>query len=103
MGETKFRKWLPPYLTRKQWKVYRLIRESICERGFPPTRTEIADTLGYKSINSVSVHVEALVAKGAIEVDRGLARGLRLCETGLPWELKTSQGEELLLIWMRQD
>lgn len=90
-------------MTRKQREVYRFIKDSIENRGFPPTRSEIADSLGYKSVNAATVHVEALIAKGALIADRGIARGLRLCETGLPWDLKTNQGEGLFLVWMRKD
>lgn len=93
----------PPKLTTKQRAVYDLIKESIAGRGFPPTRTEIARTLGYKSINAACTHVTALIRKGALISDRGIARGLRLCETGWPWDLKTSQGEKLRLVWKRAD
>lgn len=93
----------PPKLTQKQWAVYDLIKEFVSERGFPPTRTEIAQTLGYKSVNAACTHVTALIRKGALQSDRGIARGLRLCETGWPWDLKTSQGERMRLVWKRAD
>jgi len=67
-------------LTARQSQVLDIIRESIRETGFPPTRAEIATQLGFKSANAAEEHLKALARKGAIEMTAGASRGLRLVE-----------------------
>jgi repressor LexA len=86
-------------LSRKQWDVANCVRLFLDERGHPPTRVEIAEWCEFKSPNSATKHVNALVRKGVIERSTGVARGLRLCEIALPWILQTAQGESLRLVW----
>lgn len=73
-------------LTDRQEEVLRLIRDYIRETGYPPTRAEIAEELGFRSANAAEEHLRALARKGAIEMVPGASRGIRLPdeETGLP-------------------
>src|SRR5690606_12626893 len=57
-----------------------LIREAIENTGFPPTRAEIANELGFKSANAAEEHLQALARKGAIEISPGTSRGIRLLD-----------------------
>ncbi|MBJ7539476.1 transcriptional repressor LexA [Marinomonas transparens] len=67
-------------LTQRQSDVLETIREFIDETGFPPTRAEIANRLGFKSPNAAEEHLKALAKKGAIEMLPGASRGIRLVE-----------------------
>ena len=65
-------------LTARQQQILDLIREAIENTGFPPTRAEIANELGFKSANAAEEHLQALARKGAIEISPGTSRGIRL-------------------------
>jgi len=65
-------------LTARQQEILSLIKEHIAETGFPPTRAEIARTLGFKSPNAAEEHLKALARKGVIELTSGASRGIRL-------------------------
>jgi repressor LexA len=67
-------------LTARQEQILNLIREAIENTGFPPTRAEIANELGFKSANAAEEHLQALARKGAIEIAPGTSRGIRLLD-----------------------
>lgn len=67
-------------LTARQEQILNLIREAIDNTGFPPTRAEIANELGFKSANAAEEHLQALARKGAIEISPGTSRGIRLLD-----------------------
>ena len=53
-------------LTAQQSKVLNCIEESINKTGFPPTRAEICQKLGFKSPNAAESHLRALEKKDII-------------------------------------
>ncbi|MFP5391983.1 MAG: transcriptional repressor LexA [Gammaproteobacteria bacterium] len=65
-------------LTPRQEQILNLIKDAIDNTGFPPTRAEIAQELGFKSANAAEEHLQALARKGAIEISPGTSRGIRL-------------------------
>lgn len=65
-------------LTARQQEILTLIRRHIAETGFPPTRAEIANRLGFRSVNAAEEHLKALARKGVIELTSGASRGIRL-------------------------
>jgi repressor LexA len=67
-----------PKLTARQQQILELIQNSIAETGAPPTRAEIAQTLGFKSANAAEEHLQALARKGVIDLVSGTSRGIRL-------------------------
>ena len=67
-----------PKLTERQQQILNLVRSQIERTGSPPTRAEIAATLGFKSANAAEEHLQALARKGAIELVGGTSRGIRL-------------------------
>ncbi|MEZ5572335.1 MAG: transcriptional repressor LexA [Halioglobus sp.] len=72
-------------LTQRQQQVLDIVREYIEDTGFPPTRADIAQKLGFKSANAAEEHLKALARKGAIEMIAGASRGIRLPESaGIP-------------------
>jgi len=70
-------------LTARQEQILNLIKDAIENTGFPPTRAEIANELGFRSANAAEEHLQALARKGAIEISPGTSRGIRLLEMGL--------------------
>lgn len=67
-------------LTPRQEQILNLIRDAIQNTGFPPTRAEIANELGFRSANAAEEHLQALARKKVIELTPGTSRGIRLCE-----------------------
>ena len=65
-------------LTPRQEQILNLIKDAIDNTGFPPTRAEIAQELGFKSANAAEEHLQALARKGVIELVSGTSRGIRL-------------------------
>jgi repressor LexA len=65
-------------LTDRQAEILRLIRELTEVSGYPPTRAEIAERMGFRSVNAAEQHLRALEKKGAIEIEAGASRGIRV-------------------------
>lgn len=70
-------------LTARQEQILNLIKDAIQQTGFPPTRAEIASTLGFRSTNAAEEHLQALARKGVIEIAAGTSRGIRLLDSDL--------------------
>jgi repressor LexA len=71
-------------LTARQQEILELIKQYITDTGFPPTRAEIAEKLGFKSANAAEEHLKALARKGVIELTSGASRGIRLKQAVIP-------------------
>ena len=67
-------------LTDRQNEILRLIRELTEVSGYPPTRAEIAERMGFRSVNAAEQHLRALEKKGAIEISSGASRGIRVLD-----------------------
>jgi repressor LexA len=65
-------------LTPRQAEILAFIKRCLDDNGFPPTRAEIAQELGFKSPNAAEEHLKALARKGAIEMTPGASRGIRI-------------------------
>ncbi len=65
-------------LTKRQERVYLFIENFIHREGFSPTMREIADGLGFKSLNGVKDHLRLMEKKGAVELRPHTARGIFL-------------------------
>ena len=91
-------------LTDRQRQVLAFVRETLQQRGRPPTRSEIAEALGFRSPNAAEEHLRALARKGAILLEPGASRGIRLAETtdksiaGLPVIGRVAAGQPLLAV-----
>jgi len=85
-------------LTPRQQQVLALIRDHIAAHGLPPTRAEIAQSLGFRSPNAAESHLRALARKGVIELLSGSSRGIRLVEpsAGLPVVGRVAAGQPIL-------
>ena len=85
-------------LTARQQQIFDLIRDNLDETGFPPTRAEIAEKLGFRSANAAEDHLRALARKGVIEMIPGASRGIRIVEqfSGIPIVGHVAAGEPIL-------
>ena len=88
-------------LTPRQKQILELIQDFIYETGMPPTRAEIAATLGFKSANAAEEHLRALQRKGVLELVPGTSRGIQLKDSlrdqmGLPLVGRVAAGSPIL-------
>ena len=84
-------------LTSRQQEILQLIRDTVEQEGRPPTRAEICTAFGFRSPNAAETHLRALAAKGAITLEEGRARGIRLMEAlGLPLIGRVAAGSPIL-------
>ena len=71
-------------LTDRQQEVLDKIREHVEQTGLPPSRSELARSLGLAHAAAVVYHLNALEKKGWIEIRRGMDRGIQLLREGTP-------------------
>ncbi len=64
-------------LTERQQQVLSYIRDSITQRGYPPTLREIGAHMGIRSTNGVNDHLRALERKGYLTREDMKSRALR--------------------------
>ncbi|MDR9432506.1 MAG: transcriptional repressor LexA [Spiribacter sp.] len=96
-------------LTPRQAQILELIRHFMAKTGYPPTRSEIAAELGFRSANAAEQHLRALAKKGYLTLQPGASRGIRLSqdnrltvdaeidtEAGLPVIGRVAAGSPLL-------
>ncbi len=93
--------------TPRQTEILEFIRQTLTESGAPPTRDEIAQAFGFRSLNAAEQHLQALRKKGLIELVAGTSRGIRLKdsvrelmlaaqESGLPLIGRVAAGSPIL-------
>lgn len=86
-------------LTARQQEILDFIRSHYETFSVPPTRAEIASAFGFASANAAEDHLRALARKGAITIEPGSARGVRLVEQlGLPLIGSVAAGSPLLAV-----
>ena len=87
-------------LTARQSQILDVIKESIQETGFPPTRAEIAESFGFKSPNAAEDHLRALERKGYITILPGSSRGIQIIgmdeDKGIPLVGRVAAGQPML-------
>ncbi|MDP3978656.1 MAG: transcriptional repressor LexA [Pseudomonas sp.] len=90
-------------LTPRQAEILAFIKHCLDDNGYPPTRAEIAQALGFKSPNAAEEHLKALARKGAIEMTPGASRGIRIpgyepnnAQEGLPVIGRVAAGAPIL-------
>ena len=71
-------------LTWRQRKILRAIRESVQERGYPPSLREIGDAVGLTSTASVGYQLSTLQRKGYLHRGMGRARTIEVRLPGRP-------------------
>ena len=71
-------------LSWRQRKILRAIRESVQERGYPPSMREIGEAVGLTSTSSVSYQLSTLQSKGYLRRDAGRPRTVEVRLPGHP-------------------
>tara|TARA_Y100000816_G_scaffold284560_1_gene262913 strand:- start:19147 stop:19749 length:603 start_codon:yes stop_codon:yes gene_type:complete len=73
-------------LTKRQSEIFNYIKEEIEINGYPPTRSEISKTFGFRSPNAAEDHLKALKKKGVLDLAAGTSRGITLLSqsSGIP-------------------
>lgn len=86
-------------LTERQREILDFIRATLETEGRPPTRAEVCTAFGFRSPNAAESHLRALAAKGAILLEEGRARGIRLPDgLGLPVVGRVAAGSPILAV-----
>lgn len=67
-----------PGLSPKQAEVLAYIESEVSRSGRPPTYRDIARHCGYEAVGTVQDHIRALLRKGFLQKEPGVARGIRL-------------------------
>ena len=86
-------------LTKRQQQVLEIVKDHIEESGYPPTRVDISQKLGFKSPNAAEEHLKALAKKGALVLTPGTSRGIRLpdgTQGGIPIVGRVAAGDPIL-------
>jgi repressor LexA len=68
----------PP--TGRRGAVLAAVRDSIDQRGYPPTVRELAATVGLSSYSTVAMHLARLEANGWIRRDPGSPRAITVLD-----------------------
>jgi repressor LexA len=80
-------------LTQRQQMVLDFIRQSIHDRGYPPTLREIGARMGIRSTNGVNDHLRALERKGYLTREDMKSRALRPTGLDTPGEVEGDLAE----------
>jgi len=67
-------------LTDRQRQVLDFIRDTIGQKGYPPTVRDIANHLDIVSLNAVRRHLKSVEKKGYIHVEPGKSRGIKILD-----------------------
>tara|TARA_A100001388_G_scaffold277634_1_gene270068 strand:- start:18785 stop:19387 length:603 start_codon:yes stop_codon:yes gene_type:complete len=85
-------------LTKRQSEIFNYIKREIENNGYPPTRSEISKTFGFKSPNAAEDHLKALKKKGVLDLAAGTSRGITIASesSGIPVVGLVSAGGPIL-------
>src|SRR5450631_1318069 len=70
-----------PLLSPRQQQILRLISQFMTRRGLPPTRADLARALRLRNRQGIDQHLRAIERKGYLQLEPGIARGIRLLHT----------------------
>jgi len=90
----------PLPLSPRQQQILQRITEFMAQQGRPPTRADLARALGLRNRQGIDQHLRALERKGYLQLEPGIARGLRLLHGEAPGE-PASQRTALLPLYGR--
>ena len=74
---------LPP-LSPRQQQILRLISQFMLRHGLPPTRADLARALRLRNRQGIDQHLRAIERKGYLQLEPGIARGIRLLQDAMP-------------------
>ncbi|MFZ2126054.1 MAG: hypothetical protein WAV04_00900 [Candidatus Microsaccharimonas sp.] len=67
--------------TKKQKELLDFVDSFIQQHGFGPSYREVMTALGYKSVSTVAIHIDGLIAKGYLRKRDRSARSLEVVST----------------------
>ena len=72
----------PPLpLSARQQQILQQIAQFMAQQGRPPTRADLARALGLRNRQGIDQHLRALERKGYLQLEPGIARGIRLLQS----------------------
>lgn len=74
--------------TKKQRELLSFVDGFIQGHGYGPSYREIMRALGYKSVSTVAIHIDGLIAKGYLNKRDNSARSLEVVSTSIPTTAK---------------
>lgn len=80
--------------TKKQRELLSYITNFIASHGYGPSYREIMRALDYKSVSTVAIHVDNLIARGHLRKRENSARSLELTNDSEPVVVLTKQKAE---------
>lgn len=88
--------------SKKQQELLEFIDDFIKQHGYAPSFREIMSGLGYKSVSTVAVHVNGLLAKGYIRKRDNSARSIEVVTLGKEGAASVAAGEDHKA-WLRSE
>lgn len=88
--------------SKKQQELLEFIDDFIKQHGYAPSFREIMSGLGYKSVSTVAVHVNGLLAKGYIRKRDNSARSIEVVTLGKESAASVAAGEDHKA-WLRSE
>jgi len=73
-----------PSLSPRQQQILRLISQFMLRHGLPPTRADLARALRLRNRQGIDQHLRAIERKGYLQLEPGIARGIRLLQDAIP-------------------
>jgi len=69
--------------TKRQKELLDYVDTFIQEHGYGPSYREIMNAIGYKSVSTVAIHIDGLIAKGFLRKSDNSARSLEVVTTNV--------------------
>ena len=88
-------------LSPRQQQILAQIAQFIAQHGRPPTRADLARAMGLRNRQGIDQHLRALERKGYLELEPGIARGLRLVGDALQGTSREVPRDALLPLYGR--
>jgi repressor LexA len=78
--------------TKRQKELLDYVDRFIKEHGYGPSYREVMNALGYKSVSTVAIHIDGLIAKGYLRKRENSARSLEVVSTQYTGEAVKAKG-----------
>ncbi len=72
---------MPADISKRQQEILDLIRDTVADRGYPPSVREIGEAVGLRSPSTVHSHLSALVAGGYLRRDPSKPRAIEVIDS----------------------
>lgn len=91
--------------SKKQQELLQFIDGFIKGNGYGPSYREVMRALGYKSVSTVAVHVDGLIAKGYLRKKDHSARSIEVVtlRSEMPQRVETKTSAVLGLEWLESE